>query len=85
MPLEILLQFKWAAFGRRIYVRQCVAVGLDFVLSVAFNMTQKLVGLPPSSSNMEAQGHGAACQAALGGVLGKAGRDGGLAATFIDY
>jgi len=40
MPLEVMLQYKWVAFGRRIYIRQCLGAVLDFVLTVVYNMTQ---------------------------------------------
>jgi hypothetical protein len=37
MPLEVMLQYKWVAFGRRIYIRQCLAALFDFVLTVWYN------------------------------------------------
>jgi len=39
LPLQVLLDFKWAAFGQTIYTRHCILKAIDLVLSLSYYMT----------------------------------------------
>jgi len=39
IALNVLLEYKWAAFGRRIYTRLCLLNLIDFLVSITFYMT----------------------------------------------
>jgi len=39
VPLQVLLDYKWSAFGQRIYIRQCILKAIDLVVAIMYYST----------------------------------------------